>query len=708
MSAMTTDFLTEFAETRRYSAGRPQGAVLTPDSTAVLFLRSAPRDVRQTLFELDLESGVTRELLAPEALLKGAVETLSVAEKAALERQRSSARGFGSFRLSVEGSKVLVTLSGRPYVLERSSGRVTELNSGPGVCLDAKFSPDGSMVGFVRENDVYVIALAANVERPVTRDGSVVRPHGLAEFVAQEEMHRFEGFWFSPDSAQVLFQTTDHAGVEQMAISDPMRPQAEPNRFFYPRPGQRNAVVTLQLATLATGQMTPVQWSGEAMPYLATVKWPKHGRLSLLVQNREQTKTELLAVDASTGATSVLVREEDPAWVNVVQAFPRWVPDGSGFFWLTERHGGPEVELRAADGRLVSSWVGPERGFGHLVGYDAGSKTLLVEASVDPTRSRLCRVSEGQFDEVTLPWVGAVTFSASMTESSKLVLMTVSALSHMPKTVVLRANGQLVAEVPSVALEPSMTMSTEVVQLEGGHRPWAQIIRPSDFVAGQKYPVVLSVYGGPGIQTVVQALGPNLQLQWLANQGFVVVKLDGRGTPRRGRAWERAISHDFATVPAADQLAGLAALGATFPELDLGRVGVYGWSFGGYMAALLGLAHPKTFRYAVAGAPVVDWFDYDTHYTERYLGVPGADSTAYEVSSLLSYVKQETTGLLLMHGTADDNVYFSHSLKLSDALFRAGFAHELLALANLTHMVPEPLVMQRQWQRIARAFKENL
>lgn len=709
MSAMTTDFLIELAQTRRYLAGRPVAAVLTPDSTAVLFLRSPPTDVRQTLFELDLATGVTRELLTPESLLNGAAETLSVAEKAALERQRSSARGFGSFRLSVDGSMVLVTLSGRPYVLARKTGQVTAVNSGPGVCLDAKFSPDGQWVGYVRENDVYVVEVSKNVEVAVTRGGTETRPHGLAEFVAQEEMHRFEGFWWSPDSKQVVFQTTDHTGVERMAISDPMHPEAEPNRFFYPRAGQRNATVTLHVATVASGQVVPVSWEGERFPYVATVRWPRAGPLSVLVQNRAQTMTQLLAVDASSGSSRVLVTEEDAAWVNTVQAFPKWLPDGSGFFWLTERHGGPEVELRGADGRFVSTWVLPESGFGHLVGYDAGNKTLLVEASVDPTQSRLCRASEGgALAEVTMPWEGPVSFSASTNERAELMLVTVTSLAAMPKTVVLRANGQMVAQLPSVALEPSLALSTQIFQLDAGSRPWAQLIRPSDFVKGQKYPVVLWVYGGPGVLTVAHAMGANLAMQWLANQGFVVVKLDGRGTPRRGRAWERAISGDFATVPMADQLEGLEALAALHPELDVKRVGVYGWSFGGYMAALLALEHGQTFRYAVAGAPVVDWLDYDTHYTERYLGVPQNAPKAYAVSSLMSHLKASMGGLLLMHGTADDNVYFSHSLKLSDALFRAGLAHDLLPLANLTHMVPEPLVMQRQWERIARAFKEHL
>jgi dipeptidyl-peptidase 4 len=281
-------------------------------------------------------------------------------------------------------------------------------------------------------------------------------------------------------------------------------------------------------------------------------------------------------------------------------------------------------------------------------------------------------------------------------------------MTSMARHSIADLDGKKLADVPSVAVEPSIALSTEIVKLDGATGAWAAITRPKDFVKGKKYPVILDVYGGPGHQVV--SCVPNLLMQWFANQGFIVVKADGRGTPRRGRDWERAIKNDFATVIASDQLAALKALGAKVPEMDLSRVGVTGWSFGGYLAALLGLAHADQIKTAVAGAPVVDWLDYDTHYTERYLGVPSLEARApsYEVSSLLSYVNDAKRPLLLIHGTADDNVYFLHTLKLSDALFRAGKPHTVLPLTNFTHMVPEPLVTQRLEERMVQWFKDNL
>lgn len=700
-------FLREYAETRRYLAGRPAGAKVTPDGKAVLFLRSQPKDARQMLYELDVATGVTRERLTPDAVLKGAAEKLSVEEKARLERQRVTVRGFVSFQLSEDGKRILLGLSGRLYVVERATNAVTELKTGPGPSIDPRFSRDGRLVGYVRDDDVHVLELATNTERRVTRGGTELKPHGLAEFVAQEEMSRFSGYWFSPDGATLAFQETDHAGVERFGIADPLHPEQEPNRFFYPRAGRANAQVRLGLTPTRGGKVSWVEWDRAAFPYLATVRWPKQGALTILVQNREQTKEQLLAVDPRTGKTKLLLTDEDPAWLNLNQEFPHWLDDGSGFFWGTEANGGPEVQLRQADGSLEATWVKPEAGYADLVGWHQASRTLYFSGGPNPTETALYRVRAGGAPErLATPLAGPGLAVGHLSEDGSVLLATVLGPQAMPSTYALTPDGAALAQLPSVALEPSLKCSREVLKLDGEPGSWASVIRPKDFVKGRKYPVILQVYGGPGHTAVSQSMA--LEPQWLANQGFLVVQLDGRGTPRRGRDWERAIRHDFATLIAADQVAGLKALAAKLPELDLARVGVEGWSFGGYLTALLTMTHGELFRSGVAGAPVVDWQDYDTHYTERYLGLPQADPKAYQVASLLTYVPQAKSPLLLIHGTADDNVYFLHTLKLSDALFRAGKPHAVLPLSNFTHMVPEPQVTERLDEKIVTWFKETL
>jgi dipeptidyl-peptidase-4 len=707
-SAPITDaaFLREFAETRRYLAGRPVQVKVTGDLTSALFLRSEAKDARQMLFELDLSTGQTRELLTPEAVLQGAAERLTAAEKARLERQRVSARGFTSYQLSPDGKRLLVALSGKLYVVERASEQVTQLATGPGACIDPKWSPDGARVSYVREHDVFVVDLANNSERRVTRGGTEVRPHGLAEFVAQEEMSRFTGYWWSPDGQVVAFQETDHSGMEVFSINDPMHPEVQADRFFYPRPGRKNAVVRLGLQRVSGGAPTWVQWDAAAYPYLATVTW-KDGPLTLVVQNREQTKELVLAVDPKTGKTTALHVEEDAAWVNLDQSVPLWWK-GVGFFWRTERNGAAELELRGPDGKLLASWVKPEVGLDKIVGFDPASKTLYFTGGSNPTANRLFRVVDGGApDLVETPAPELSLTTATLSGDGKALAVTYTSTSDMPATAVVIPSLRLTRPVPSVALEPTLQPEISIFQLENDG-PWAAVLRPRDFTKGKKYPVILNVYGGPHHLEVLQVRRENLALQWLANQGFIVVKLDGRGTPRRTRAWERAIKHDFATLTAGDQVEGLKAIARRYPEMDLSRVGAYGWSFGGYLSALLALKHGDVVKSAFSGAPVVDWLDYDTHYTERYLGVPDAHPKAYEVSSLLTYVPDAKRPILLMHGTADDNVYFLHTLKLSDAMFKAGKRHVVLPLTNLTHMVPDPLVMERQWERIATWFKETL
>lgn len=698
-------FLREFAETRRYLSGRPVSVKVTPDGKSALFLRSGPKDNSQLLYELDLASGVTKELLTPAAVLNGASETLTAAEKARLERQRVSARGFTSYQLSGDGERLLVGLSGKLYVVERASGKVLALKTGEGACIDPRFSPDGRSVAYVRDNDVQLIELAKNVERRVTKGGTELKPHGLAEFVAQEEMDRYSGYWFSPDSKFIVFQETDHTGVETFTVTDPMHPEVKGDGFFYPRPGRTNASVKLGLVAVTGGAVKWLEWNAKDFPYLATVTW-KDGPLTLLVQNRAQTKEQVLAVDEKTGKSRVLLTEEDAAWLNLRQDFPLWWK-GEGFFWATERNGAAEIELRGVDGALKASWVKPGAGYDALVGFDAATKTLYFTGGPNPTAALLYRVVDGgAVEPVKTPGDALSTVMAKLTGRGAYIALSHTSTKAMPRHVVMKVDGSGVVDVPSVALEPSLKLNLDVFQLPNDG-PWAAVLKPQNFEKGKKYPVILNVYGGPHHLEVSQVTRENLVLQWLANQGFIVVKADGRGTPRRTREWERAISHDFA-LTAAEQVNALQGIAKRVPEMDLARVGVYGWSFGGYLSALLAMSRGEVIKSSVSGAPVVDWLDYDTHYTERYLGVPEGTSPAYEKSSLLSYVKDSKRPVLLIHGTADDNVYFLHTLKLSDAMFKAGKPHSVLPLTNFTHMVPDPLVTERLWERIAVWFKETL
>jgi dipeptidyl-peptidase-4 len=711
MSSTSQDaFLKDFAETRRFMSGRPVNPRITPDEKTVLFLRGQPRAPIQTLFAFDVASGEAKEVLTPEAILKGSEETLSPEEKARRERMRVSARGFTSYQLSEDGERILVPLSGKLYLVERGSGKSTELKTGAGV-IDPRFSPDGKHVAYVRDNDVFHIDLAANKETRVTTGGTPAKTHGLAEFVAQEEMSRFSGWWWSPDAKALAYTESDTSGVEKLSIIDVMHPEHGADDNSYPRPGKSNAKVRLGITPVTGGKTVWAWWDAEKYPYLATVVWPKKGPLTILVQNRTQTEEALLAVDVTSGKTRELLTEKDEAWLELEQTFPKWLEDGSGFLWYTERNGGPEVELRNADGSLARSLVKPEAGFRGFASYIEKDRTLYFNGGPNPTESYLWRVKDGGTPEQVRPGTqGEAIEAGSVSKSGNLLVINHSSPTSMPRTYVARADGSRVGELPSVAVEPDFTPIVEYREV-GPLKFHSSLVRPRNAKPGQKLPVIVEVYAGPTVTVVHKSMAAHLLSQWMADQGFLIARFDGRGTPLRGAKWQREVRGDFSGVTLEDQAAAVQALAAVVPEVDPQRVGIEGWSFGGYMGALAALKRPDVFKAAVAGAPVVDWLDYDTHYTERYLGLPQQHPDAYEKSSLLTYARdtrKPLSPLLLIHGTADDNVYFFHTLKLSDALFRAGKYHELLPLSGLTHMVPDPLVTQRQYEWVMNHFKRHL
>lgn len=724
-SAMTTNqtdadagkFLRDYAQTRGFMLGRPTRPTPTPDGKSVLFLRSAPRVAKLSLFEFDVATGQTRELLTPQQLLKGAEENLSPEEKARRERMRVSVGGFTGFQLSGNGNLILLGLSEHLYIFDRAAGSSTELKTGPGPLLDPQFSPDGTRISYVRNNDVFVLDLASQKEQQVTTGGTDLVSHGLAEFVAQEEMGRFSGYWWSPDSRHIAYEESNAKGVEIWHVADPLHPEQTPTPFFYPRPGKANVKVRLGVVTAHGGPTTWIDWDSAKYPYLAGVHWPHDGPLMLSVQNREQTELLVLEANQTAGTTAPLLTERDPAWVNLHQEFPYWLGSAQGFLWLSERDGGPQLELRTRQGRLRQVLVPASQGFQNLVAVDTSSQQIIYNASVDPTQSHVFRIEMKEGSEPVQLTKERGLHSAVFGPKLSMHVRSSRLFSAMPRTTVRRGDGTLIGELPSVAEPAPFTPRVDLLQV-GKESFHAAIVWPREFDPKKRYPVLLDVYGGPHHKHVVAAMNRWVLDQWYADQGFIVVAIDGRGTPGRGRDWERAIKYKFGSLPLDDQVAGLKALGDRYPVMDMKRVGIDGWSFGGYLAGLAVLRRPDVFHAAVAGAPVTDWYDYDTHYTERYLGVPElkpakdapptAANLAYKEGSLLTYAPQMKRPLLLLHGTADDNVYFRHSLKLADALFRNGKDFEILPLSGLTHMVPNPIVMENLHARIVRFLHKHL
>ncbi|HEX8792962.1 MAG TPA: DPP IV N-terminal domain-containing protein [Polyangiaceae bacterium] len=715
------EVIRQLAQTRSFRLGMPSDAHLTPDGKTVLFLRSPARDAVQSLWAMDLASGAARELVSPATLLAGP-ETLSPEERVRRERMRVRTRGFTSLGLSEDGARALVTLSGRVWVVDLATGKTTELATGlpgegrkAGAAIDPHFSRDGKRVAFVRDDDLHVAPVDGGRATQVTRGGREQVTHGLAEFVAGEELDRHRGFWWSPDGAHLLYEEADTTHVDVLTIADPFHAEQPAQRIAYPRPGRTNADVRFGIVSSTGGATTWVQWDRTRFPYVAQASWPKGGPPLLYVLERLQRVGQLLAVDPATGKTRVLVEDRDDAWVNIDPSVPRWLADGSGFLWASDA-GGPEwrLELRDAQGKLARSLLPAGFGYEAVADVDEKTRTAVIEASADPTGTSLWRVSlDGAVPPQRIgPERGETT--AHFDESHAMFVAREESLESMPRVLVRSLDGSAAREIPSLAEAPKMLAGVEMEEVGPDHVRVA-IVRPHGYRPDRRYAVIDAAYAGPHVTVVSQSALGYIRTQWMADAtGAIVVSMDVRGTPRRGRDWERAIAGKLGTVPLEGHVATLEALGEKHPEMDMTRIGVFGWSFGGYFSALAVLARPDVYRVGAAGAPPADWRDYDTAYTERYLGLPQESAAAYDEASLLTYARKPVEGdaaarpLLVVHGTADDNVWFLNSLKLADALERAKRPFTLFPISGVTHMPLEEDLNESLWLRVADTLRDGL
>lgn len=713
VSMADPEFLERYAATYRFHLGRPASIRPAPDGRSVLFLRSGPRSFVRALYELDLATGEERVLATVDALLGGAEETVTPEERARRERLRVVAKGIVSYQLSRDGRRILVPLSGRLFLVERTTGEIREIGASAAPVVDARLSPDGRRVACVRDADVWILDGDGDGDgdgqRRLTDDAGEGVTYGLAEFVAQEEMGRVRGLWWSPDSERIAFQRTDVSGVGVLHLADPTHPARAPEPRPYPRAGEPNAEVRLGIVAATGGRITWVDWDRDRFEYLASVRWAAEGPLTLLVQDRRQSEMRLLEVRPSTGTTRTLLSETDDAWVEIDQEVPLWLPDGKAFLWTTSRRGARQIELRRRDGSFARPLTAPSLGLRRIVGYVARDRAVLAIASADPTEDHLWSIplDPGRGGARRLSTEPGIHSAVANREGS-LWVHAARPLTGEPRWEAVGPDGPTGRRLRSVAERPAFDPNLSFAKVGDSHPLHAVLVRPRNYDPDTRYPVIDHVYGGPTALMVRKDPSRYLLDQWMADHGYVVVRIDGRGTPHRGREWIEVVKGNLADVPLADHTRGIRLLGEAHPELDLSRVGVYGWSFGGYLSAMAVMREPGRFRAGVAGAPVADWLDYDTHYTERYMGLPQENPQGYEAASVLTWAPRLERPLLIVHGTVDDNVYFTHSLKLADALFRAGKRFEFLPLPGFTHMVPDPVVTERLYTRIMEFLETGL
>ncbi|MGE8213986.1 MAG: DPP IV N-terminal domain-containing protein [Stenotrophomonas sp.] len=675
---------------------------VAPDGSRVTFLRGKDSDVKQLdLWEYDIASGQTRLLVDSKVVLPG-TETLSDAEKARRERQRIAAfSGIVDYQWSPDAKTLLFPLGGELYLYDLGKqGRdaVRKLTNGEGFSTDAKLSPKGGFVSFVRERNLWVIDLASGKQLQLTRDGSATIGNGVAEFVADEEMDRHTGYWWAPDDSAIAFARIDESPVPVQKRYEMYADRAEMIEQRYPAAGDHNVLVTLGVvAPRADAAVNWVDLGKQTDIYLTRVNWRDPQHLTFQRQSRDQKTLELIQANLADGKQQLLLTETGKTWVPLHNSL-RFLKDGR-FLWSSERSGFQHLYVSSADGRSQTPLTTGNWPVDELLAVDEDAGTVYFRAGVEsPLRSEIYAVPLAGGSPKKLSQAPGM-HSAAFANNASVYVDSWSNNTTPPQIELFRANGEKIATLLDNNLadpkhpyaryrDAQRPVEYGTLTAADGKTPLNySVIKPEGFDPAKKYPVAVYVYGGPASQTVTDSWpgrGDHLFNQYLAQHGYVVFSLDNRGTPRRGRDFGGALYGVQGTVEVADQLKGVEWLKAQ-PWVDGSRIGVQGWSNGGYMTLMLLAKASDQYACGVAGAPVTDWGLYDTHYTERYMNLPAANVDGYREARVLTHIDGLTSPLLLIHGMADDNVLFSNSTSLMSALQKRGQPFELMTYPGAKH-----------------------
>jgi len=687
-----------------------KGVSLSPDGQLVAFLRSREDNVDvQDLWAAPTGEGEPYKLIDARALVPDAGE-LSEAEKARRERMRISARGVVEYSWDQQGRYILAPLEGDIFLANRADGKVRRLTETPADEIDAKVSPKGSYVSYVRDQNLIVYDLASGKETPITDDGAGLITWATAEFIAQEEMDRDTGYWWSPDERYIALTRVDESPVDIVPRFEITGGGATMVEQLYPRAGRPNAVVELYVRDLQSGARVKVNLGANTDIYLARVNWSGDGKtLYVQRQSRDQKTLDLLSVDPTTGASRVILSQKASAWVDLNDDF-RVLADGR-FIWSNEDSGWRHLYLYDRNGRRIRAITRGDYPVKHLDGVNEQTGDVYFTASMRdgkelPIEQQMFRANLNRTVDPVAVTPGGGWWTVSVNGPATAYVGNYSDPATPPQSALYRIDGTRVRWIEENRLDASHPFAPYVsrlrtpefgtMQSHGQTLVW-RMTTPPGFDPSKKYPVVMQVYGGPGTGAGVQKSWQPLTNQLLTEAGYIVFRVDNRGEGDRSQAFETSIYRRLG-IPAVEDQAQAAQWLKTLPYVDADHIAVMGWSFGGFLSLLTLTDKDANLAAALAGAAPTQWSLYDTHYTERYMSTPQDNPEGYAATDILPRLDDMTGRLLILHGMADDNVIFGNATRVIDALQAKSVPFEMMLYPGQRHGVRGDPRQLQQWR----------
>jgi dipeptidyl-peptidase-4 len=705
------------------------GLKISPDGSRVTYLQGKPEEKdRLDLWEYNLHERHAR-ILVDSKVLMPAEGKLSDEEMNRRERQRTAAlSGILEYTFARSGRAVLFPLGGNLYycdLAKPAKESVVEINHSNSFASDATISPAGGYVAFIRDQNLHIYEIAKARGKELTSDGGGPIKNGMAEFVAQEEMDRSTGYWWAPDDRHIAFARVDETPVKVTRRFEILADNVTTFDQRYPAAGGPNVLLRLGIIDVGSGATTWIDLGNETDFYLARVNWLPDGKtLAIQRESRDQRRLDLLFADIDTGRSRLVLTETSKTWIDLNDELS-FLKHSREFIWASNRDGYQHLYLYDYDGRLLrqltaGQWMVDDFRGRAIKGIDEKKRLVFFTATeMSPTQRQLYSTS---LDIPNPHQISRISredglHSVTMSSDASFYVDNFTSSSQPPQVSLHAADGKSMAwllENPLNSRHPDAPYLVEnsvpefgTLTAADGQTLHYRLFKPLHFDPAKRYPAIVDVYGGPGVQRVLDSWAGSSFTQILTRAGYVVFQLDNRGTAFRGTAFQAPIHDKLGEVEVADQVQGVRWLGSQ-GYVDPSHIGVWGWSYGGYMTLMLMFKAPDLFRAGVAGAPVTDWSLYDTHYTERYLDRPQENAAGYAQSSVLPYAKDLKGRLLVMHGMADDNVLFLHSTKLFRELQVLGKPFDVMVYPGAKHGLTRQQDGRHAYATIKRFFDENL